>query len=251
MAAGFGPNGVSHETQPARQQVSSNTGRDSAQQDQSLNGAGQDGQSSNFNSTEELHNPRPVHHNYADYLQIQQDLAGTPSYQSFFFDDGSLNNFSHLDFYGNGLQGMPAAIYSASGNDSNQNNDQDVRRFPPTPRPGDRPRTISRIGFVVPTTPHYRPQSAFVKSPSGDGPTTFRYPVLAPLMQHISHIISPAIACHLLDLYFAEPSSSLFESASPYVLSMFLQHHFIMLHTILVLELIIPYLKFLLRLTTH
>lgn len=214
LSAGFALNAASHEAQPTRQQVPSNSRSDSIHQEQSLNAA-EGRQSSSFNSTEELHNPRPIHQTYAEYLQVQQDLAGTPSYQSFFFDDGSLNNFSHLDFYGNGLQGMPATIYSASGNDSNQNNDQDTRT-----RPGDRPsRTISRIGFVVPNTPHYRPQSAFVKS--ADGPTACRYPVLKNFMQHISHIISPAIACHLLDLYFAEPSSSLFESASPYVLSKF------------------------------
>jgi len=215
--SGYGPNGTSQDTHPVRQQASDGQ-RSSTQQH--ADSADQAEHSSNFNDTNELHNPKPVHQNYSDYLQLQQEMAGTPGYQSFYFDDGSLNNFSHLDFYGNGLQGIPAGIYSTTSiaNDMNQGNDQDARRFPPTPR--DRPRTISRIGFVVPTTPHHRPPSAFVKSPAGEVPTTCRYLVLAPLMQHINHIISPTIACHLLDLYFAEPSSSLFESASPYVLSM-------------------------------
>jgi len=158
-----------------------------------------------------IHNPRPVQpQHYADYTQIEQEMLGAPNYQSFYFDDGSINNFSGLDFYGNGLQGMPATIYSAAPFNNGQT------AIPPTPGP----RAISRIGFVVPNTPMYRPQSTFAKSPGADAQSDLKYPVLAPLMPHISHIISPTVACHLLDLYFAEPSSSLFESASPYVLSM-------------------------------
>jgi hypothetical protein len=158
-----------------------------------------------------IHNPRPVQpQQYTDYLQIEQDMLGAPNYQSFYFDDGSINNFAGLDFYGNGLQGMPATIYSAAPFGNGQS------AMPPTPGP----RALSRIGFVVPNTPIYRPQSAYAKSPGPDAQSDLKYPVLAPLMPHISHIISPTIACHLLDLYFAEPSSSLFESASPYVLSM-------------------------------
>lgn len=179
--------------------------------------AGQPVRSAHFDTdNDNIHNPRPVQpQQYSDYMQIEQDMLGAPNYQSFYFDDGSINNFSGLDFYGNGLQGMPATIYSAATiNSSGQQN------VPPTPGP----RAISRIGFVVPNTPIYRPQSTFAKSPGGDIPSDLKYPVLAPLMPHISHIISPTIACHLLDLYFAEPSSSLFESASPYVLSKFWCH---------------------------
>lgn len=174
----------------------------------------QDSRNGVYDNTQTIHNPRPVHQTFPEYLQIQQELTNTQNYHSFYFDDGNLNNFSHLDFYGNGLQGMPATIYSAAAVAS------DAGPVHNLPASGDRPRTISRIGFVVPNTPHFRPQSAFPKSPIRDVPSNCKYTVLAPLMQHIGHIISPPVACHLLDLYFAEPSSSLFESASPYVLSM-------------------------------
>jgi hypothetical protein len=46
-----------------------------------------------------------------------------------------------------------------------------------------------------------------------------RYPVLNPLLPHIKTIICTKDACDLLDLYFTEPSTSLFECASPYVLT--------------------------------
>lgn len=46
-----------------------------------------------------------------------------------------------------------------------------------------------------------------------------RYPVLQPLLPYISTIIPTREACDLLDLYFTEPSTSLFECASPYVLT--------------------------------
>ena len=46
-----------------------------------------------------------------------------------------------------------------------------------------------------------------------------RYPVLNPLFPYIKTIICTKDACDLLSLYFTEPSTSLFECASPYVLT--------------------------------
>lgn len=49
--------------------------------------------------------------------------------------------------------------------------------------------------------------------------TGIRYPVLMPLLPHISSVIPPVLACDLLDLYFTNPSTSFFQPASPYVLT--------------------------------
>ncbi|KAF8545205.1 fungal-specific transcription factor domain-containing protein [Trichophaea hybrida] len=49
--------------------------------------------------------------------------------------------------------------------------------------------------------------------------TGIRYPVLIPLLPHISSVIPPVLACDLLDLYFTNPSTSFFQPASPYVLT--------------------------------
>ncbi|CZR62111.1 uncharacterized protein PAC_12008 [Phialocephala subalpina] len=46
-----------------------------------------------------------------------------------------------------------------------------------------------------------------------------RYSVLHPVLPYIEGIIPVNAACELLDLYFTEPSTSLFECASPYVLA--------------------------------
>lgn len=46
-----------------------------------------------------------------------------------------------------------------------------------------------------------------------------RYPVLLPLLPHITQIIPPLLACDLLDLYFTNPTTAFFQPASPYVLT--------------------------------
>ncbi|KAH6661702.1 fungal-specific transcription factor domain-containing protein [Halenospora varia] len=46
-----------------------------------------------------------------------------------------------------------------------------------------------------------------------------RYPVLLPLIRYVRSFIPTKELCNLLDLYFTEPSNSLFECASPYVLT--------------------------------
>ena len=46
-----------------------------------------------------------------------------------------------------------------------------------------------------------------------------RYPVLRPLLPYITSITPTKDACDLLEMYFAKPSNSLFECASPYVLT--------------------------------
>lgn len=47
---------------------------------------------------------------------------------------------------------------------------------------------------------------------------TLRYPVLRPLLPHISAIIPVGLACDLLDLYFQSSSSTFMQPQSPYVL---------------------------------
>ena len=46
-----------------------------------------------------------------------------------------------------------------------------------------------------------------------------KFPVLRPLLPYIKSIICTKDACDLLNLYITEPSTSLFECASPYVLT--------------------------------
>src|SRR6202021_401451 len=78
-------------------------------------------------------------------------------------------------------------------------------RFSMPPRPRF-PIPSGEFGQIYPPT---------IVSPGRD----CRYPVLQPLIPYISTIIPTREACDLLDLYFTEPSTSLFECASPYVLT--------------------------------
>nr|POE72264.1 xylanolytic transcriptional activator xlnr [Quercus suber] len=58
-----------------------------------------------------------------------------------------------------------------------------------------------------------------VYSHSGQLPQsqTLRYPVLRPLLSHISAIIPIALACDLLELYFSSTSPSFLQPSSPYI----------------------------------
>ncbi|CEJ80423.1 Putative Transcriptional activator xlnR [[Torrubiella] hemipterigena] len=46
-----------------------------------------------------------------------------------------------------------------------------------------------------------------------------QYKFLQPVLPYIRHIISPAVACELLDIFLTDPGSSLFRGASPYILT--------------------------------
>jgi len=46
-----------------------------------------------------------------------------------------------------------------------------------------------------------------------------RYPVLLPLLPYTNSIVPDSVACDVPDLYSTEPSSSLFQPASPHVLN--------------------------------
>ncbi|KAK1466413.1 hypothetical protein CCUS01_01262, partial [Colletotrichum cuscutae] len=50
------------------------------------------------------------------------------------------------------------------------------------------------------------------------GQQQLRYPVLHPLMPHLGNLIPAALACDLVDLYFASSSSAQMHPMSPYVL---------------------------------
>ncbi|OBT53599.1 hypothetical protein VE04_07443 [Pseudogymnoascus sp. 24MN13] len=139
------------------------------------------------------------------------------NFHPLYFDDTTFGN-SQFD---HGIPNLSTTTYSTLGGQIDQRNETDPYRFVQSPLNGPRLRPISRIGFVVPGTPQCRPPTAFGKSPSGQSETAqgCRYLVLGPLLQHINGIIPASIACDLIDFYFAEPSRSLFESASPYVLT--------------------------------
>jgi hypothetical protein len=153
-----------------------------------------------------------------DYLQLpQQGVGAMANFHPIYFEDAAYVNaqFDHA------IQNLPTTIYSTVGSQMDQRNEADPYGFTQSPLTGPRIRPLSRIGFVVPGTPQYRPPSVFRNSPQNQPQTAqgCRYLVVVPILQHINSVIPASIACDLLDFYFAEPSSSLFESASPYVLT--------------------------------
>jgi xylanolytic transcriptional activator XlnR len=65
-------------------------------------------------------------------------------------------------------------------------------------------------------TSHSTPSSVpLYRDPSTD----CRYRCLAPVLPHLRGIIPASVACDLLDVYLTEPGTSLFKTASPYILT--------------------------------
>lgn len=58
-----------------------------------------------------------------------------------------------------------------------------------------------------------------LQSPTPAFNSGVRYPVLLPLLPHVNAIITPMLACDLLDLYFTNPITAFYQPASPYVLT--------------------------------
>ena len=105
-------------------------------------------------SIPELYNPRPEYQQMPDYLQVPQNMGTLANFH--YLDDTNFGgNFQQFDY---AIPTMPAAIYSSSqvgqGNDTDNHNQLLDRA---------RIRPISRIGFVMPGTPQFRPAKAFGK----------------------------------------------------------------------------------------
>lgn len=101
----------------------------------------------------------------------------------------------------NSQQGMADHPYHISGSPMSANF---LRQSPIAGSPG----WLSLPSPTGALYPHMQPQP-----PS----QTLRYPVLRPLLPHISAIIPIGLACDLLDLYFASTSQAFIQPQSPYV----------------------------------
>ncbi|TVY46145.1 Xylanolytic transcriptional activator [Lachnellula subtilissima] len=71
--------------------------------------------------------------------------------------------------------------------------------------------------FIGLSTSGFTPQDDNLQAYRTD--TGCRYPVLLSLIPYVRSFIPTKELCNLLDLYFTEPSNSLFECSSPYVLT--------------------------------
>ncbi|KAF1994417.1 hypothetical protein P154DRAFT_447621 [Amniculicola lignicola CBS 123094] len=58
----------------------------------------------------------------------------------------------------------------------------------------------------------------YAGAPPSNAPQQLRYPVLQPLIPHLTSIMPTSLACDLLELYFQSSSSAFMQPVSPYVL---------------------------------
>ena len=104
-------------------------------------------------------------------------------------------------------------------NPTNQQPPMNGYRYPP-------PTGSPVPGFMGFTPANASPGWASLPSPSGSSNPAIsgrpsgglKYPVLQPLLPYLVSIIPPALACDLLELYFASSSSAQLRPLSPYVL---------------------------------
>lgn len=97
------------------------------------------------------------------------------------------------------------------------------------PQPPVQPQHNDLGGFRTPYAPMSKdagssPGQTFNRDPQiiclpGSETAHCRYKCLEPILPLLHGIIEPDVACDLLEFYFAEPDSSLFRTASPYVLT--------------------------------
>lgn len=122
------------------------------------------------------------------------------------------NPTMHLQAYQNTYV-LPSPNIPANGNPMNQ------LRLPESPMPGP---AIGGQGVNTgsPSWLDLPSPSASVYANLGQlhSQQSLRYPVLRPLLPRISSIIPIALACDLLDLYFASSSATFIQPSSPYML---------------------------------
>lgn len=100
-------------------------------------------------------------------------------------------------------------VYQGVGVDESYNSRDNATRVE------DRPLSSAMIAQHHPHVHDARSQI----SASSDPYPGCRYSCLRPILPHLQDIISPSLACDLLDVYFTEPGSSFFSSSSSYVLT--------------------------------
>lgn len=64
-----------------------------------------------------------------------------------------------------------------------------------------------------------RPEPGWTPISNSSMRTKLRYPVLEPLAPSITHVLSPTLACDLLESYLADISGAVFVPSSPLLLS--------------------------------
>lgn len=86
---------------------------------------------------------------------------------------------------------------------------------------GDSPHSHRRYSEKASSRSSRSPQSSLLISVQNlELPSQHhvKYPVLTPILKHITNIITPSVACELLEAYFATSVGNIFQPSSPYLL---------------------------------
>ncbi|OBT43424.1 hypothetical protein VE00_06168 [Pseudogymnoascus sp. WSF 3629] len=131
--------------------------------------------------------------------------------------NGHLMNSNASVYSSTSLPGYPDLPYAIQSPPHYPTNNQS-----PGFRLGDSPMPGYSMETPTVTSPGWAsiesPMNQYHMTPHHHVQTQLRYPVLQPLVPHLTGIIPVSLACELLDLYFASSSSAQMHPMSPYVL---------------------------------
>jgi hypothetical protein len=139
--------------------------------------------------------------------QMGAHMMSGPAHPPYGSNQGNMSSYPDLPY---ALQTQSPTGYSANAANGFRLANSPLSAYPmagEAPSPG---------GWMNMSSPP--PQFASHVPPNGYSHSHLRYPVLEPLIPHLGNIIPPALACDLIDLYFASSSSAQMHPMSPYVL---------------------------------
>ncbi|GAW25143.1 putative transcriptional activator xlnR [Rosellinia necatrix] len=159
-----------------------------------------------FNGYGNIHNP-------FDRQTISQ-LMGNPSHGGYGPGQGGLSNYPDLPY---ALQAHSPTGYSTNPSAAFRMEPGSIGAYPLGGDAGS-PGWMNMGSPPPPPQPQPQPQYQTHMAAAGAYHQPLRYPVLNPLLGHLSGIVPVSLACDLVDLYFSSSSSAHAHPMSPYVL---------------------------------
>ncbi|KAF2873360.1 fungal-specific transcription factor domain-containing protein [Massariosphaeria phaeospora] len=129
-----------------------------------------------------------------------------------------MQNAMHPIIPSNGIPEYSDSPYSMMSPQSAQASQNPFRMPTESPMPGgfmgNSPVSGSPEWLSLPSPS----TTMYAGAPHPNAPQHLRYPVLQPLVPHLTNIMPVSLACDLLELYFQSSSSAFMQPVSPYVL---------------------------------
>ncbi|KAG4429960.1 hypothetical protein IFR05_014555 [Cadophora sp. M221] len=135
------------------------------------------------------------------------------------FGFGSVDfTYTSSSIRGTASIGAGTALRSGSGDAAGPGEHTLRHQRAPTMTAGDSPHSYRSNSIEASSRSSQSSVDTTAKGKGLPNQHQLKYPVLIPLLPHLGSIISPQIACELLEAYFATTVGNIFQPSSPYLL---------------------------------